>query len=326
MKLLAIKTQDGYYLTDADRWGQDAEWFCKYAYFNGVHPEPTFHDKWVFVKTLPIKLEQEKSQQNINYRYELIDKSMMSEKVKDVFAMEEVANYSNGERFWKEEYKHLQSLYKLESDAQPNIMEPIEFTIETIYEVDKIDAPETFGWMLHGEAFDRDPRVLSQSNIHNQVLDKIIFPPLVLPSKPCNMSSKDSYRLIRQYVKDNINPRYAEITSDYDFCFTVKKRISLSEPETYTVDTNNSIFDKRKRKPKYETRYRKARYIEVFQMTHSEANYQGYSAIKGFIGKSQQELKENIDTYLHGLMEHINEPLADCPHCNGAGVIREANK
>ena len=31
----------------------------------------------------------------------------------------------------------------------------------------------------------------------------------------------------------------------------------------------------------------------------------------------------NIQAYLDNLMEHINKPLKDCPHCEGKGVIIE---
>jgi len=43
--------------------------------------------------------------------------------------------------------------------------------------------------------------------------------------------------------------------------------------------------------------------------------------IQGFVGKNHKDLKEKIDFYCQNLMEFINTPIEDCPHCKGAGVI-----
>ena len=81
-----------------------------------------------------------------------------------------------------------------------------------------------------------------------------------------------------------------------------------------------------KKKPKYETRYRKSREVEVFNMTSAKDKYNNYTIIKGFEGNSEEDLKNKIDTYLEELMAIINEPLHDCPHCKGMGVILNDKK
>ncbi|MFK5882928.1 MAG: hypothetical protein QM489_01155 [Candidatus Izemoplasma sp.] len=44
---------------------------------------------------------------------------------------------------------------------------------------------------------------------------------------PCEISSQDLYNIIRERVKQNINYENAAITSDYDFCFTVKRKLQV---------------------------------------------------------------------------------------------------
>jgi len=118
---------------------------------------------------------------------------------------------------------------------------------------------------------------------------------------------------LRNYLKLNINPKYARISSDYDFCLSVEKVIS-HEPESYTVDVG-------KRKPKYETRYRKQRTIKAFET--SPEGYSSYPTQKSISAKNQKELEEKIDDYLEEVLNEINKPLIQCNCCNGMGVILE---
>jgi hypothetical protein len=98
----------------------------------------------------------------------------------------------------------------------------------------------------------------------------------------------------------------------------VKKKVHLAKKVPYQRDISRYGA----RKPKYITDYREIREIEVFEMTHANHNYKGYTVIEGFKGNNVEELKENIDNYLRDLMEEINRPLSDCPHCLGKGVIQ----
>lgn len=113
-----------------------------------------------------------------------------------------------------------------------------------------------------------------------------------------------------------MNYDVAEITSDYNFCFTVSKKIAFSEPEEYSVDINAAHP---RRKSKWQKRYRTSRSSNIFSM--APAPYKGYKVIPGFEGKDQEDLKAKIDSYCKDLIEVINEPIKDCPHCKGRGVI-----
>ena len=306
MNIIGIKCGEKLFISEHDG---DRQRSIKNLMIDGEKPTNSFHSNWCIVDKEPTKIQKIIKQSRINHRYELIDSSMMSKKCPLVLRRDDVVYKEDYEWYWKDEYSMYKSLYELISDEQPDILEEIDFKYETIMIVDEINKPEKFKY---------------SGIIKHQVIDKILFPDIILPSKPCSLNVLESYNIVRKYVKQHINYDVASITSDYDFCFTVKKRIMLSEVEKYTVDVNNSWFNKRTRTPKHETRYKKVREVECFNMAPKP--YQSYSVIKAFRGDNQDDLQNNIDSYCENLIEFINKPLEDCPHCKGFGVVLSEHK
>lgn len=323
MKIVAVKCDDGrIFINEYGKSSYDCS--IKNLLFDGVLPEKSWCENWYIIQKEPIKLQKSVRQPDINHRYELIEKDMVSEKVPLVFKREDVATYYDYEWLWKSEFEHLKSLYRLVSDSQPDILEDVPFEFVVLMNVKDIPTPLQLSYDIQKTQWRSEGTIkLNNNAVEYQLLDKLVFPAPLLPQRPCKLSSADTYKIVREYVKQNINPKVAEITSDYDFCFTVKKKIPLSETVKYTVDTNWSLFGKRKR-PKYQTRYRSERQVECFEMTDDVRKYERYTPIKGFEGKDHEELKEKIDEYLKNLIEFINEPLKDCPNCKGLGVIFDA--
>jgi len=153
--------------------------------------------------------------------------------------------------------------------------------------------------------------VRSDYTLQSSILDQITTHPILLSTKPCKLSRQDSYNIVRKYIKSNIDPKWASITSDYDFCFAVSKTIQ-HEPEKYSVNVG-------KRKPKYETRYTRSRTAQVYKVAPSPR--EGYPVIEQFEGKNEEDLRNNIQKFLDELIEIINKPLVECEHCKGYGVI-----
>jgi hypothetical protein len=58
-------------------------------------------------------------------------------------------------------------------------------------------------------------------------LESILTPEPFIHTQPCYLTSGQVYKIIRHYVKENINPKTAFVNSDYDFCFSVSKKIQV---------------------------------------------------------------------------------------------------
>jgi hypothetical protein len=317
-KLSVIETKTKIYITDQklDKNSYERKYtstdLLDYV-INGQKPNPSFHHDWVIIDKIPKKIEKLVHQNNINKRYELKDHSLESDKIPLLVPYEKIPD----------DFENISSLYEFKSDEQPDVLKEIEFEIVETIKFNDIKEFHGFSYPIKVEqSFKTVDSEITEKDVKHQLLDKIMFPNLMLPSCNCKLTSKQSYNIVREYVKNNIDPKYAEITSDYDFCFTVKKRIKLTETQEYTVDVNfgHNLFSKRKRRPKYKKQYRDYRSVEVFEMTYSPKCYNNYTPIDGFEGKDQDDLVENINSYLKELIEVINEPIVDCPHCKGAGV------
>jgi hypothetical protein len=248
--------------------------------------------------------------------------SLASEKIPLFISKEDALD---SEENWHDKYSDYASLYEYKEDKQDDKYEDVDLSIDVIAEVDIIPEKVLFGYEYKNTNFwSSGSGVITQDDVNYKIIDKIIFPKPLLQSRPCFLTSKQTYAIVRQYVKQHINLEVAKITSDYDFCFTVKKIIPLSEPEKVTVDVNfgHNLFSKRKRKPKYKTQLKSKRSVEIFEMTHDEQNYEGYTPIKGFKAENTELLKQYIDEYCQELIKFINEPFIDCPHCKGLGVVK----
>lgn len=321
-KLFVIKTKECCYVTTALK--ASSSWSSGYSqYFNNkeINRLPilkSWHRDWIITKDIPKSITQNQSQPNINHRYELIDTSFESDTVPLVFKREDVAEYEDSYWDFKDEYSHLRSLYREVSDPQPDKEVELEFKIEEIIEVDKVDFHSPFSYKVQkGQWKHQGTTEITQKNTESPLLDKLLFPSLVLPSRPCKLSSVETYKIVRQYIKDNIDPKVAVITSDYNFCFTVRKKVKLNTPLKYSVDVNAG----KRGRSKYVERVKNHKEVEIFEMTNSSDNYKGYSVIQGFEGENQTDLKNKIDFYLKDLISYINEPILECPTCKGDGAI-----
>lgn len=286
--------------------------------FDGKAAENTHNPAWKKIPKLPNKITTTQRRPNINFRYELIDKTMKSKKIPLSIPRDEAGQEGDEGFEWHAQYANLQSLYELKSDEQSPMTVEVECEIVTILIIDEIKDYAGFKYPVQRTRWAHEGFVdITEKSVQHSEIDTIIFPDIILPARKSSLTSEQSYKIIRKHVQDNIDPKRAHITSDYDFCFTVKKKIPLCTPTPY--QKNIARFGARK--PKYVTDYRNNREIEVFEMTYSPYNYKGYTPIGGFKGANVEELKANIDEYLTALMEYINSSIADCPRCLGKGVV-----
>jgi hypothetical protein len=278
--------------------------------FNDKPPATSFHKDWFFVKGHVLKVEEIVRHPSTNRRFELIEPSLASDKIPSVIryddAVSEIVDY---EEYWYESVEHLKSLYKEVVDETPNTVEPVEFELEIIAEfnVDKIPEPP-------GQKYWFDSK--------KQLIDKILFPDILMHLRPCHLSSQQMYSIVRSYVKENIDHEVAVITSDFDFCFTVKKKIGYVDPIEQRKEIKNSRGYSYKQK-RYRTHFVTHRNVDCFEMTYSPKNYKGYTPIDEIYADSEEHLKEKLEDYLKELLSNINQPLVNCPTCHGMGVVSD---
>lgn len=320
MKIHAVRTKKGCYITDnphADRWHTSK---LNGLLFDGEKPQPTYHKSWFFISKPPDRVERLVAQPDTSHRFELIDETMASDRVAPVL---DYGTAVDEEGDWCSEFAHLESLYRFVSDPQPDKLALVEFSFGVGAEFDDIVEFNGFSYPAQTGQYRSDGMgKITQEHVEHQLLDRILFPSIVLPSRPSKLSSEQSYQIVREYIKQHIDPNVAEITSDYNFCFTVKKRIALRKPYTQQVEILTARGKSYKNK-RWRKRYVVKRRVEVFEMTWSPRNYQDYTPIEGFRGENWEDLEAKINTYCEELIELINTPLKDCPTCEGMGVVEE---
>jgi excinuclease UvrABC ATPase subunit len=217
------------------------------------------------------------------------------------------------------------TLYEYKFDEAPNYLDDSQCDIQVVCEIDNYNFPPKINYEAIEKCnWDTVQYTITNTNVKHQMLDKMIFPEILLHERPCKFTSKQMYDITRQYILDHIDNSVAKITSNYDFCFTVKKLIPLIEPK---IITYQNIFATTKReRNKIHTTVKKFEEKEIFEMTHDQRRYDNYTVIPEMCANSEAELKEKVDAWLEGLMEIINEPLCQCPQCQGTGYIGEIKK
>lgn len=256
--------------------------------FDGLKLEPAYKEYWYKLSDIPTRVTKETQPKRINQRYELKKGYPLSSLTPPVILMSDMN--SDDEIF---------GLYQYKFDLEDGKEESIEFEYELI-ETSFIltDKPKyTYSKFL---------------------IDELAYSPFVTDSRPCYISGPDLYKVVRNFIKTNIDGRYAAITSDYDFCFRVEKIIKYAKPKSYTADIGT------KRKPNIITKYRQDKKIVIFESAPKE--YQNYPKQNGISAANYHELEQKIDSYLNELILEINKPLAECTECQGTGVIVTAGE
>lgn len=317
MKILGIETDKGVFLSNKkhreDDWSKQYPSKLLHLYINGKLPEPTFSNLWVKIEG-PLKTVERLVPGGVtNQRFEIKDKALISEDRPEIIQYNE-----------SDEYENIIGLYQYKFDEKEASFSPVEFEYEGILTIKNFKDYGEFSYPFYRDGdFGRDSKknlVINQAGIIYQELDKIIFPEILLPNVPQKISSDAAYGIIRKHVKDHIDPKWARITSDYDFCFEVKKRIPLAKPYTRRREKFTPT-GKRFKRPQFIEDKIELKEFSIFNMTPASRAYQSYQICPEFNGENQEDLQKNIDAYLSELMERINEPLKECEHCGGVGHI-----
>ena len=298
------------------------------ALINDKPLTPTFSNVWYLIEgeTEITSYKEKKSDHNVLSHYVLKDADMEIEgKIPFSLRPADVEQYYDEdlERDVWTNYSSLKSLYEPVFNKVVGGWEEVEFEADCkgIVEGDISKPVETAFRMIKEVAWGNEEVKPIQLDkiVHYGELDQILTPEFAIHTKPCALTSKQTYDIIRTYIKDHIDPKQACITSDYDFCFTVKKKVALKPwvKSTEVKKANGRCY----RTPKFKTQTVDHKQVEVFEMTHEAKSYQGYTEIKGFVGTSLEDLVDTIKNYLQDLIEYINMPVAECQHCGGTGHV-----
>jgi hypothetical protein len=319
LNILCVKTDKGCFISDCKATsGYDYQYHqpkIDKMFFNGKKPTGTYYPNWFYVEEYHTTIQREVRGACVNRRYELVDTTLQSNKMPLVIPCEDREKYNEA----------VFNLYKYIYDQEPDYMEDVECNIQVVCEIDNYNFPPKFEYKAIEKAgWNERQYTITNANVQHQMLDKMIFPPVLLHERPCKFTSKQMYDMTRQYILTHIDNSVATVTSNYNFCFEVKKLIPLIEPETIKYQ---NIFGRTKReRNKIHTTIKKYEEKSIFEMTHEQERYKGYSVIPEMFANSEAELKEKVDTWLEGLMEIINKPLCQCPHCQGTGYIDDIKK
>lgn len=314
-----VETPQGCFISDCLKIsGYDYEYHhskIEYLYFDGQQGEPTFSRNWMRIKQFPKTIEKRLGGKRTNERYELNEPDLASEKLPISIPYENRGDYSSSV---------IESLYSYRYDTLPDTMETVDADIQVVLKMDNYEEL-MFNYEAIGQfGYDRRTYAITSADLKHQLLDKMIFPEICLAHRPCSLSSKQVYDITRQYILSHIDTAVAKVTSNYDFCFTVVKVIPKIEPET--VFYHDMFARTKKERGKIKTSVRSYMEREIFQMTHSQSNYQGYTAIPQITANNERELQERVDEWLETLISIINMPLQECPHCKGTGLLGDVQR
>lgn len=295
--MLELKVIDGknyIYIANKDSWESNLNEYL----FDNKKPEKTNKRNWYRLSKIPTTVSQKQQDKRINERYELKKGYKPTELMPQIITKE---------MYKTDEFEEVIGLYTYKYDTVPGGYENVDFNIDTIYSREDFEfVPNEYG-------------------ASTDLLTQIEYPEEAYQDRPCRLDSEQMLKMIRNYVKANIDTTVAQITSDYDFHFEVVKRIQLADPYNILVDQNNSWLNKR-RKPKWINKMiseKKATIIN-FKDKNSSSDYGKDCVVAPTItGENYKDLQNKVEKYLEELMKQINKKYCECPNCKGWGIVEE---
>lgn len=245
--------------------------------------------------------------------------------------MEELKYFYNSD---KEEYEYqgllagVGNLYKKVYETVPERWEEIDFEIQILrnLEIENISNPIEMKIMsYHQGQYGVKPLEFDLKSVTTwDELEKILTPEFLLHERPCEISSQNLYKIIRTHIIQKLDRTKCKITSDHDFCFTVKRIVQV-KPYVVRKEQYKGLF-KSYNPPKFKNETVTVKEVDCFEMTHDQADgngrgYKGYTIIPALKANNLRQLSEYLKQYLDDLITNLNTPVVECQHCNGTGHI-----
>lgn len=283
---------------------------CDFIDNTPVESIQSLNKGWYKIDSLPCSIKKKVKANKVMVGHELKSPSLVSDKVPAFLTLEQLPHVEDYYGF-SGEYKEIAYLYVPKYEEQPEKLGEVSFELVHLgdIEVSNYAYPEKILIKQASENFRGKVQTVDLSDIvRYEDLYELLTPSFLVHNCPCYLSSEQMFKIVRHYVKENTNPRVAEITSDHDFCFTVKKILS-KEPS----------FVSKQKKPQSEL-------FEVFEMTWKgyngkQSGYGGYTPIAELKADSLEDMKNKLEDYLKNLIEKINAEVKQCSCCNGTGHV-----
>lgn len=280
-------------------------------------PLDTFSPNWKLYKSAPEVLKRK----NTN----IVEKSKYTIKDSAKSLAEELSlPFETSDEYAIEDYENL---YNYTPAKYEEVFTKVNFNVECLGNIEVSDHTDVRNKEINVTRYVGFQESINPVNIKSitlfSELEQMLTPEFALHDRPCFISSKTTYDIVRAHVLENIDKSQAVVTSNYDFCFTVKKLVKV---KPYTV--KRELFKsngKSYKSPKFSKKLVEHIQVEVFEMTHNLKNYSNYTVIEGFKGDNINDLCNNIKAYLDELMEVINQPIRQCECCKGTGHIVDQN-
>lgn len=259
----------------------------------------------------------------IGYNLKVVE--LASDKIPVYLKQEDVQPYMDEDNntCWTN-YEEIRGLYTVDSVQKEGVLAPVEYQLVCLgtLQIDNIESPATMTTNVSNpKTIPTEAKGYDLSGLVTYSdLEQMLTPEFLLHERPCKLTSKQMYSIVRNWVKTNINPKCAEITSDYDFYFNVKRKL-YHPPVTIRTEIKKQN-GRSYATPKFDTRTKAYDSVQIFEMTWAGyGGYEGYTCIQALEGSSLKDISERLKYYLEMLMDEINKELDKCSCCKGYGYI-----
>lgn len=227
----------------------------------------------------------------------------------------------DSEEFRWKHFEEYRALYKPEHENLPATWKELPFEVVVLREVKIDNYEEPIKMSIGTNVKMQEPNWSTSADLSKVVLyediERILTPEFLLHERPCQLAPVQVYSIVRNWIKVNINAKAAYISSDYDFCFTVKRRVQI---KPITVKTEIKKQNGRSfATPKFNTKQVGYKDEVLFEMAPKV--YQSYPVIEQWFASNLKEMAEQLKNYLDALIAEINTEANECTHCNGVGAI-----
>jgi hypothetical protein len=321
VKLKTLKTNKGLYVATAT-YGTD---YSDYR-VNGLDGEATFSPQWNYYAGMSEvqKLERKVTLGRELTHYEIKDPNLVVDgKIPDKLCKDDLQYDEDG--YATGSYAAISSLYQPVYAPAKSHWQGLEFEVtkSTSADIDNIEDPVKMKISLYGDpqypnsSGTREVDLKSITSIGE--LDAMLTPDIMHHYRPCSLTSKQTFEVIRKFLNENLDRKEATIESNYAFHLKVCKKVHVKpwvkKTEIKTAKGRSYA------KPKFKTQTIQEVLVPVYDIVPKGETRWGGTPIEGFKGENLNDLAEQVKVYLDELLAYLNYPVSRCEHCKGTGHI-----